>query len=122
MSKPEVIGKREIVKALVDEGFSKDEAGRAYETILDVIGAGLRAGRVLYLRKILKIWTVRRPPRPRWDPFHHRYIYNGETLALRVKSFFLNRKNPLTPRKIRGGPRSITEDGNASVAKGKVEN
>lgn len=96
-----VLGKREIVRALINEGFRADEAGRAYETILDVLEAGIRSGRTIYFRRIFKIWPVTMAPRRYWDNWNRKHIYFGERTRLKVKSFFLKDRNlPIGRKKI----------------------
>jgi len=101
MKNDPVLGKREIVATLVREGFRADEAGRAYELIMDAIGRGLRKGRTVYFRRICKIWTVIRPPRRYWDNWKERYVYFGERTVLKIKPFLLKERTILAERRIR---------------------
>ena len=84
-----VLGKPEIVASLIREGFPPDEAGRAFELIMETIGRGLRKGRTVYFRRICKIWVLTRPPRKWWDNWNQRYIYFGERKVLKIKPFLL---------------------------------
>src|ERR1700746_2384200 len=104
--KESVRGKSDIISVLVEEGFSEDEASRAYELILDELERGLRAGRTLYFRRIFKIWPERMPPRRYWDNWNRRHIYFGERVILKIKAFFLKDRNMPTGRKIRAGKRA----------------
>jgi hypothetical protein len=104
--KESVLGKSEIVAALIEEGFNEPEASRAYEIMLDELEKGLRAGRTLFFRRLFKVWAERMPPRPYWDNWNKKYIYFGERLQLKVKAFYLKDRNMPTNRKIRAGRRS----------------
>jgi hypothetical protein len=101
MKSDPVLGKREIVAALIREGFRADEAGRAYELIMETIGKGLRKGRTVYFRRICKIWTVTRPPRKWWDNWRERYVYFGERTVLKIKPFLLKERTILAERRIK---------------------
>src|ERR1700741_398586 len=103
--KESVLGKSDIISVLVEEGFSEDEAPRAYELILDELERGLRAGRPLYFRRIFKVWPERMPPRRYWDNWNKKYIYFGERVMLKINPFFLKDRNMPTGRKIRAGKR-----------------
>jgi nucleoid DNA-binding protein len=105
-----VLGKREMVQALIIEGFSSDEASRAYETFLETIRKGLRKGRTIYFRRICKLWPVTRPPRKYWDNWNQRYVYFGERKVLKVKPFFLKDRNLLAERKIAKSAKKITAE------------
>jgi hypothetical protein len=70
-----VLGKPEIVASLIREGFPADEAGRAFELIMEAIGRGLRKGRTIYFRKICKIWVLLAPALYRPDRAH---LFGGE--------------------------------------------
>jgi hypothetical protein len=96
-----MLGKREIVAVLMREGFPVDQAGRAFELILDTIGIGLRKGRTVYFRRICKIWTLTRPPRKWWDNWNQRYIYFGERQVLKIKPLLLKERNILAERRIK---------------------
>jgi hypothetical protein len=104
--KESVLGKSEIVTALIEEGFNEDEASRAYEILLDELERGLRDGRTLYFRRIFKIWPKRMPPRRYWDNWNKKHIYFGERVMLKIKPFFLKDRNLPTGRKIRAGRRA----------------
>jgi hypothetical protein len=104
--KESVLGKNEITNALVEEGFDEDEASRAYEIILDELERGLRTGRVLYFRRMFKVWPARMPPRRYWDNWNKKHIYFGERIMLKIKPFFLKDRNMPATRKIRAGRRS----------------
>ena len=104
--KESVLGKNEITNALVEEGFNEDEASRAYEIILDELERGLRTGRVLYFRRMFKVWPARMPPRRYWDNWNKKHIYFGERIMLKIKPFFLKDRNMPATRKIRAGRRS----------------
>lgn len=108
--KEPVLGKSEVVNALIEEGFNEDEASRAYEIMLDELEKGLRAGRTLFFRRLFKVWPERMPPRRRWDNWHKKHIYFGERIKLKVKAFFLKDRNLPTGRKIRAGHRSKKEN------------
>ena len=101
MKSDPVLGKREIVAALVREGFPADEAGRAYELIMETIGKGLKRGRTIYFRRICKIWPLVRPPRRYWDNWNQRYIYFGERKVLKIKPFLLKERNILAERLVK---------------------
>ena len=101
MTKDPVLGKREIVAALIREGFPADEAGRAYELIMETIGFGLRKGRTVYFRKICKIWSLVRPPHRHWDNWNQRYIYFGERKVLKIKPFLLKERNIIAERRVK---------------------
>jgi hypothetical protein len=108
--KESVLGKSEVIAALVEEGFNEDEASRAYEIMLDELERGLRAGRTLFFRRLFKVWPERMPPRRYWDNWNKKHIYFGERVMLKVKPFFLKDRNMPMNRKIRAGRRSKIED------------
>ena len=108
--KEAVLGKSEIVNALIEEGFNEDEASRAYEIMLDELERGLRSGRTLHFRRLFKVWPERMPPRRYWDNWNKKHIYFGERIMLKVKPFFLKDRNMPAGRKIRAGRRSKTEN------------
>jgi hypothetical protein len=101
MSKNPVLGKREIVQALIDEGFTADESSRSYEIILDTIENGLRNNRTIYFRRLFKVWTAKLPPRKYWDNWNKRHVYFGERTVLKVKPFLLKDRNFPLIRKLR---------------------
>jgi hypothetical protein len=104
--KESVLGKSEVVDALVREGFMEHEASRAYELMMDELERALRAGRTLLFRRLFKVWPERMPPRRYWDNWHKKHIYFGERIMLKVKPFYLKDRNMPTNRKIRAGRRS----------------
>ena len=114
--KESVLGKNEITNALVEEGFDEDEASRAYEIILDELERGLRTGRVLYFRRMFKVWPARMPPRRYWDNWNKKHIYFGERIMLKIKPFFLKDRNMPATRKIRAGRRSREMEKEISLA------
>jgi hypothetical protein len=114
MKNDPVLGKREIVSVLIREGFRADEAGRAYELIMDTIGKGLRKGRTVYFRRICKIWTVTRPPRRWWDNWKERYVYFGERTVLKIKPFLLKERTILAERRIQA--KKVPKPAAAAVA------
>jgi hypothetical protein len=117
-----VLGKSEVVAALVEEGFNEDEASRAYEIMLDELERGLRSGRILHFRRLFKVWPERMPPRRYWDNWNKKHIYFGERIMLKVKPFFLKDRNMPTNRKIRAGRRSKIEDEPAKDAHLQINN
>ena len=108
--KEAILGKSEIVNALVKEGFMEHEASRAYEIMLDELEKGLRSGRALFFRRLFKVWPERMPPRRHWDNWNKKYIFFGERLQLKVKAFYLKDRNMPTERKLRAGRRSKEEN------------
>jgi hypothetical protein len=92
-SKVPVLGKKEIVQALVNEGFTKDESGRAFEIMLDTIENGLHNNRIVYFKRLFKVYMAVLPPRKHWDQWNRRYIFFGERTVLKVKPFLLKDRN-----------------------------
>lgn len=104
-----VLGKPEVVRFLMQEGFTREVASRAYDVLLLALEEGLRAGRVLYFKRIFKIWPDKMPPRKRWDNWHKRHVFFGEQIVLKIKPLFVlkeeEREQARAGHKIKAGRR-----------------
>lgn len=79
------VGKREMIRTLIEAGFQPDEASRIYSVVSEKMESALRDGHTVYWKKLFKIVPVRYQPREFWDNMNHKIIYYGERFRHKLR-------------------------------------